>query len=47
MDVKVDVQGCGLGEDVADLRLELGVKNSAAGESVAFTHGRMSCLRVA
>ena len=30
IDVKVDTQGCGLGEDVADLRVELGVKRSAA-----------------
>ena len=44
MDVKVDMQGCGLGKDVADLQFELGVKTSAAGESVASTHGRMRQL---
>ncbi len=30
IDVKVDTQGCGLGEDIADLRFELGVTSSAA-----------------
>ena len=30
IEVKVDAQGRGLGEDVADLRFELGVKSSAA-----------------
>ena len=30
IDAKVDTQGCGLGENVADLRFELGVKSSAA-----------------
>jgi hypothetical protein len=30
IDVKVDTQGCGLGEDVSDLRFELGVESSAA-----------------
>ena len=30
IDAKVDTQGCGLGENVADLRFELGVKRSAA-----------------
>jgi hypothetical protein len=30
IEVKVDAQGHGLGEDVADLRFELGVKSSAA-----------------
>ncbi len=33
IDVKVDTRGCGLGEEVADLRfdsMELGVKSSAA-----------------
>ena len=29
IDVKVDTYGCGLGEDVANLRFELGVENSA------------------
>ena len=29
-DVPIDTQGRGLGEDVADLRLELGVKGGAA-----------------
>ena len=28
-DVKVDTQGRGLGEDVVDLRFDLGVKSSA------------------
>ena len=28
--VEVDTQGCGLGEDVADLRFELEAKSSAA-----------------
>jgi hypothetical protein len=28
--VEVDTQGCGLGEDVADLRFELGVKSRGA-----------------
>jgi hypothetical protein len=30
IDAKVHTQGCGLGEKVADLRFELGVKSSAA-----------------
>jgi hypothetical protein len=30
IDVKVDTQGCVLGEDIADLRFELGVTSSAA-----------------
>ncbi len=30
IDVKVDTQGCSLGEDVADLRFELGAESSAA-----------------
>ena len=30
INAKVDTQGCGLGEDVAELRFELGVKISAA-----------------
>ncbi len=30
IEVKVDAQGHGLGEDVADLRFEMGVKSSAA-----------------
>ena len=29
INVKIDTQGCGLGEDVADLRFELGVESSA------------------
>jgi hypothetical protein len=29
IDVKVDEQNCGLGEDVPDLRFELGVERSA------------------
>ena len=29
-DVKVDIQGCGLGEDVADLRFERGVESNTA-----------------
>ena len=30
IDVQVDTKGCVLGEDVADLRFELGVKSSEA-----------------
>jgi hypothetical protein len=30
IDVKLDKQDCGLGEDVADLRVELQVESSAA-----------------
>ena len=35
IDVKVDTQECGLGENVADLRFELGVKSSAEQSSYA------------
>ncbi len=30
IDVKLDTQGCGLGEDVVYLRFQLGVESSAA-----------------
>jgi hypothetical protein len=35
IDVKVDTQDCALGENVADLRFELGVKSSAEQSSHA------------
>ena len=41
IDVEVDTQGCGLGEDVADLRFELGVKSRAAEVEVVLAVLRM------
>jgi hypothetical protein len=39
MDVKVDTQDCGLGEDVADLRFELGL-----GVKISATEAYIRCL---
>ena len=41
IDVKVDTEGCGLGEDVANLRFELGVERSAAERELVLVVLRM------
>jgi hypothetical protein len=41
IEVKVDTSGCGLGEDVADLRVELGVQSSAEEKELVLVVLRM------
>jgi hypothetical protein len=41
VDVKVDTQGCGLGEDVADLRFELGEKSKVVEAELVLVVWRM------